>query len=100
MKRCLSDLVPVVTRLANCSLSAGTVPCQFKQAVVTPLLTTAGLDADDLKHFRPVSNLSFLSKILEKTVLDQLQTRLSANDLLEIRKSAYRKNHSTETAVL
>ena len=59
-----------------------------------------GLEANNVKNISPVSNLSFLSKILEKTVLDQLQTHLSASNLLEIWQSAYRKNHSIETAVL
>ena len=47
-----------------------------------------------------LSNLPFVSKILEKAVLKQLQKHLAANDLVEIHQSAYRKNHSTETAVL
>ena len=66
---------------------------------MTPILRKQGLDANDLRNFRPVSNLPFLSKILEKVVL-QLQSHLCANSLLEIRQSAYRKYHSTETAVL
>ena len=53
-----------------------------------------------MKNFRPVSNLSFISKILEKVVLIQLKNHLSGNNLLEIFQSAYRQNHSTETAVL
>ena len=74
---------------------------QFKQAVVTPLLKKPGLDPNDLKNFRPVSNLPFISKILEKVVLTrQLQKHLSENDLLEIKQSAYRKNHITETTLL
>ena len=52
---------------------------------------------DILKNFRPISNLPFLPKILEKVVLGQLQQHLSDNKLLE---SAYRKEHSVETAVL
>ena len=56
--------------------------------------------ANDLKNFRPVSDLPFVSKILEKVVLTQLQKHLSENDLLEIKQSAYRKNHSTEKALL
>ena len=47
-----------------------------------------------------MSNLQFTSKILEKVVLIQLRNYLSSNNLLEICQSAYRKNHSTETAVL
>ena len=99
-KECLSDLLPLITRIVNSSLGSGVVPPQFKQAVVTPMLKKPGLDPNDLKNFRPVSNLPFISKILEKVVLTQLQKHLSENDLLEIRQSAYRKNHSTETALL
>ena len=100
IKECLSDLLPLITRIVNSSLCSGVVPPQFKQAVVTPMLKKPGLDPNDLKNFRPVSNLPFISKILEKVVLTQLQKHLSENDLLEIRQSAYRKNHSTETALL
>ena len=99
-KECLSDLLPLITRILNSYLCSGVVPPQFKQAVVTPMLKKHGLDPNDLKNFRPVSNLPFISKILEKVVLTQLQKHLSENDLLEIRQSAYRKNHSTETALL
>ena len=99
-KECLSDLLPLITRIVNSSLGSGVVPPQFTQAVVTPTLKKPGLDPNDLKNFRPVSNLPFISKILEKVVLTQLQKHLSENDLLEIRQSAYRKNHSTETALL
>ena len=53
-----------------------------------------------MKNFRPVSNLTFISKILEKVVLIQLKNHLSGNNLLEIFQSAYRQNHSAETAVL
>ena len=52
------------------------------------------------KNFRSVSSLPFVSKILEKVVLTQLRNHLSNNNLLEICQSAYRKGHSTETAVL
>ena len=55
---------------------------------------------NDLKNFRPVSNLPFLSKILEKVVLAQLESHLSRNNLREVCQSAYRQNHSTETLLL
>ena len=98
-KECLSDLLPLITRTVNSSLCSGVVPPQFKQAVVTPLLKEPGLDPNDLKNFWPVSNLLFISKIQEKVVLTQLWKHLSENNLLEIRQPAYRKNHSTETAL-
>ena len=99
-KQCLDDLVWLITFIVNASISRGIVPPKFKQAIVTPLLRKPGLDSNDMKNFRPVSNLSFISNILEKVVLIQLKNHLFGNNLLEIFQSAYKQNHSTETAVL
>ena len=76
MKQCRNDLVLSVTAIIV-SLSTGTIPKQFKQAVIIPLSKKPGLDTNDLKHFRAVSNLPFISKVLEKIVLRQLQKHLS-----------------------
>ena len=94
---CLSN---VVTDIINESLISGTVPPMFKQAVVVPLLKKVNLPADDMKNFRPVSNLPFLSKILEKVVLCQLNEHLKNNELNNVFQSAYKKFHNTETALL
>ena len=99
-KQCINDLVSLIMIIVNASLSAAIVPQQFKQALVTPLLEKPGLDSSDVKKFRPFSNLLFTSKILEKVILTQLRNHLSSNNLLEICQSAYRKDYSTETAVL
>jgi hypothetical protein len=99
-KLSMSELVPLVTKIINLSLESGVMPDHFKRAVVTPILKKPGLDANELKHYRPVSNLPFISKILEKVVLIQLQNHLYCNNLVEEKQSAYRKNHSCETAVL
>ena len=83
IKECLSDLLSLITRIVNSSLCSGVVPSQFKQAVVTPMLKKPGLDPNDLTDFRPMSNLPFISKILEKVVLTQLQKYLrNADDRL------------------
>ena len=84
----------------NKSLSTGIVPQHFKHALVKPLLKKANLDPNCLKHYRPVSNLPFLSKVLERIVLKQLLHHLESHNLLEPFQSAYRKCHSTETALL
>ena len=52
------------------------------------------------KNYRPVSNLSFISKIIEKCVAEQLVHHIDSNGLNEIMQSAYKKHHSTETALL
>jgi len=58
-------LAPFVALLFNKSLDTGCFPAGFKQAVVRPLLKKSGLDTAEMKNYRPVSNLSFLSKLLE-----------------------------------
>ncbi len=82
------------------SLKSGVFPTQFKLANVIPLLKKPSLDQNELKNYRPVSNLSFVSKLIEKVVAEQLNTHLVENCLLEEFQSAYRKGHSTETALL
>jgi len=74
-------------------------PSEFKRAVVRPLLKKRGLDVSQLKNYRPVSNLSFLSKLLERVVQIRLQAYLNTNNLMPETQSAYRQFHRTETAV-
>jgi hypothetical protein len=58
------------------------------------------MDVNQLKSFRPVSNLPFLSKLLEKVVQTQLQAYLDEHDATPRHQSAYRRHHSTETALI
>ncbi|GFS02075.1 reverse transcriptase-like protein [Elysia marginata] len=100
LKTCLDSTVPEITNIFNQSLSTGVVPDSFKKAIVIPLIKKPDLDPKDLKNYRPVSNLSFMSKVLEKIVLNQLKDHLKRNNLIEKFQSAYRNWHSTETALL
>ena len=100
LKDCLEELLPAITAIINASLSSSTVPVSFKKAAVTPLLKKATLDQEVLGNYRPVSNLSFISKILEKVVSRRLHAHKTAEGLYEPFQSAYRAGHSTETAVL
>ena len=93
-------LLPHITTIINHSLSSGSFPSSFKSAIVRPLLKKVTLDPENLKNYRPVSNLPFLSKILEKVVLKQLLDHLHSNNLVYPLQSAYRSGHSTETALL
>uniref|UniRef100_A0A3P9LRF3 Reverse transcriptase domain-containing protein n=1 Tax=Oryzias latipes TaxID=8090 RepID=A0A3P9LRF3_ORYLA len=61
---------------------------------------SVGSDPTDLSNNRPISNLPFISKILEKTVSAQLHAHLSSNNLYEFFQSDFRPLHSTETALL
>ena len=86
--------------MINDCFQSGTVPSVFKQAIVKPLLKKQDLDPNKLSNYRPVSNLSFLSKLLEKLALHQMLDHVSKYDLLARFQSAYRTHHSTETALL
>ena len=94
-------LVGPITDIINLSLSTGAFPSSLKHGIITPLLKKKPiLDRYVLSNFRPVSNLSFLSKLIERAVLMLLIEHLSKFSLLPVHQSAYRANHSTETALL
>ncbi len=91
---------PSVQVLVNTYLDTGVVPNCFKHAVVQPLLKKQGLDESCFNNFRPVSKLSFLSKLLENVVQLQLITFLNTVNLLEPFQSGFTAYHSTESALL
>ena len=100
VKSCKTILTPIIMEMINKSLSTGEFPQAFKNALVTPLLKKRTLDEEVLNNYRPVSNLTFISKVTEKVVASRLNHHLMVNNLLEPFQSAYRMNHSTETAML
>ena len=71
----------------------------MKTALVKPLLQKDGMDTDVLKKYRPVSNIPFQSKSLEKVAVKRLVDHLDQNELHEKHQSAYKSLHSTETAL-
>ena len=89
-----------ITNIINISLSTGVFPKPWKHALISSLLKKVGLDEAAPANFRPVSNLPFLSKLLEHVVHRQPAGYLNSNKLLPEFQSAYRHGHSTETVVL
>ena len=59
LKACTKQLLPVISEIVNRSLSSGTFPSCFKQAIIHPLLKKQSLNKEELKHYRPVANLPF-----------------------------------------
>ena len=64
------------------------VPLSLKTALIRPLLKMSGLDKEILKNYRPVSNLSFISKVLEKVVAKRLDDHMLDNNLYSSVQSA------------
>jgi hypothetical protein len=93
-------IVAPLTKLINSSLTSGVVPKSFKHALVTPLIKNSKLDPNLMSSYRPISNLLYVSKLLERCVAKQLNNYLSSGSYYEVYQSAYRSHHSTETALL
>ena len=89
----------ILTKMVNISLESVRFPSAWKEALVRPILKKNGLDTV-FKNYRPVSYLSFISKVTERAVFLQIDNHMKKHDLYPSLQSAYRKNHSTETALL
>ena len=100
LKQVCEDISPLIATIVNTSLTSGVFSGNLKNALLRPLLKKATLEVTVLKNFRPVSNLSYLSKLIERVVCKQLTDFTAQSGNLEDYQSAYRQGHSTETALL
>ena len=100
LKDCSSTFAPIISQIVNLSIDQAEVPTCLKIAHVTPLLKKSSLDPEVLQNYRPVSNLPFLFKILERVVFSRLTEYFSDNNLFDPFQSAYRPNHSVETLLV
>ena len=73
LKKCIDQLLPIITGIINSSMSSGCFPDELKSAIIRPHLKKTNTDADELKNYRPVSNIHFISKVLEKLVVKRLK---------------------------
>ena len=99
LKENVDVLLPALCDLVNLSLSTGSME-GLKVADVIPTIKGFGNDPNEKKNYRPISNLTFLGKLIERVVLRRLNEHLDKNNLTIPNQSAYRKNHSTETILL
>ena len=98
-KENIESLIPVLVKLVNLSMSSGCMD-GVKLADIVPLLKDDKLDCNVLKNYRPVSNLTFLGKLIERVVLRRLNDHLNKYNLQCPEQFAYKKNHNTETLMI
>ena len=98
---CSSDPFPSKLLMSHLPTIIDTIthsvfPSSCKSAIVLPLIKKPGLDPQVLKYDRPVTNLSFLSKVIEKVISSRILTHIADIDLIDKFQSAYRCGHSTD----
>ena len=112
-KQCLTDPLPTwllktnvdllasfLCQLFTWSLEHGVIPSSMKAAYITPIVKKSNMDPTDRRSYRPISNLSVVSKLLERLICHPLVTYLKTNSLIPDLQSVFHAHHSTETAVL
>lgn len=86
-------ILPYVTHLFNTIIMSSTYPLNWKHAKIVPLPKSNG-------EYRPIAILSFLSKVFEKLLYEQIIGHINSNNLLSSMQSGFRQNHSCITALV
>ena len=81
---CLDLLCAVICKIVKLFFETSIMPNELKQAVIRPLLKKPSLDYQEFKNFRSISNLTFLSKVIEKVVALLVVDYMDNNDLCEV----------------
>ena len=100
LKKCLNELIPAITSIMNLSINNSIFPQNFKHSLVKPIIKKPNLDPNCPDNYRPVTNLSFLSKLLERIINNQITNHLNLTNTLAKHQSAYRRFHSTESVLM
>ncbi len=101
LKNNIDLFLPIWTKLVNMSLAQGSMEC-LKDAILIPFIKELDhlVDKNNLKNYRPVSNLLFVGKLIERVVSVRLEKHMSDNNLHSDCQYGYKKGHSTETLLL
>ena len=99
IKENIEKFADLLANIVNISLQSGIFANEWKTALLYPLIKKTGLDVIK-SNYRPISNLSFISRLVEKAAINQLVQHADHHDLTPHHQAAYKKNHSCETSLL
>ncbi|KAF7253346.1 hypothetical protein EYD10_01268 [Varanus komodoensis] len=100
LKKAKDGIGTWILEVVNASLRDGRVLSSLKEAVVRPVLKKASLDPEVAANYRPVANIPFLGKVLERVVAGQLQAFLDETDYLDPFQSGFRPGYGAESALV
>ena len=89
LKKFSNGISPTILSIVNLSIITGTFPSTLKSSIISPLLKKPSLNKEDLSNYRPIANISFITKLTEKIVKKRLLDHLTSNSLLNPFQSAY-----------
>ena len=92
-------LAPVFTDMINRSLEQRSFPSSQKEAIVGPRLKKQSLDPANLKSYRPISSISFISKLIERIAVNRFNVHANLLKLFLVHRSAHRQSHSTDIII-
>ena len=78
-----TSIISIILHFINLCLTSGIFPQSCKSSIVLLLIKKTGLDQEILKNYRPVSNLSFLSKVIEKVISVRILKHIVANCIID-----------------
>jgi hypothetical protein len=99
LRRCSDVFIPLLTTIVNSAIQHG-MPPHYKTSCVTPLIKKKKGDRNDFTNYRPVSNLPYVSKLVERAIAKQITDHLSTGNYFDPHQYAYRRHHSCESALL
>jgi hypothetical protein len=100
LKKVGNVIAPTIAITRSLSIHSQSLPCSHKKAIVRPWLKKSSLNPNDPASYSPISNLSFISRIVEWVVDDRLTDYVNQFNMMTIFQSAYRRFYSTETAAV
>ena len=97
-KKCVDGYIKPLTYLINTSFVEGIFPSELKLARVVPIFK--GGDQAQLTNYRPISVLSFFSKVFEKIMYNHLLDFIDLNHIIYDHQYGFRQKHSTQQAII